>query len=248
MPAALSPFPLEKTADQDAYQRLRRAHREFHALPWWRRRARKRLAAQVAKARTACIAAGPVATPYPYPGAESDARPILPPPVVREEFPMPSPSRTRRILAGGGGLAGVIGLLAILNATGANPLPASVPVLGENADSVFHQIQADGVPITDGEPSDAKFRDMTRHNACQSSRSFVRSDADQGWGVICVRPPRDVFRRISDAYNDVPMLVGPLYVDDDNGHLVIFGFGWPSNASKMIADAIHANGSYLEAQ
>ena len=134
-----------------------------------------------------------------------------------------------------------------LNATGNNPLPGSVPLIGRTADSVFIKIKDAGLPIVDGVPADGKFRSMTRDNACKSSRSFVRSDADTGWGLICVAPPRNVYRRISRAFDGLPLLMGPLYVDDGDGDLVIFGFGWPSNASKEIAKAVGADGSYLSA-
>jgi hypothetical protein len=142
-------------------------------------------------------------------------------------------------------LAAVVATFAGLNATGNNPLPGSVPVIGRNADSIFTKIENAGLPITDGVPADAKFRSMTRNNACKSSRSFVRSDTDTGWGLICVAPPPSVYRRISRAFEAVPMLMGPMYVDDGGGDLVIFGFGWPSNASKQIAEAVGAEGSYL---
>jgi hypothetical protein len=142
-------------------------------------------------------------------------------------------------------LAAVVATFAGLNATGNNPLPGSVPVIGRTADSIFNKIENAGLPITDGVPADAKFRSMTRNNACKSSRSFVRSDAESGWGLICVAPPHSVYRRISRAFDGVPMLMGPLYVDDGDGDLVIFGFGWPPNASKQIAKAAGAEGSYL---
>ena len=162
-------------------------------------------------------------------------------------MPVPTPRR-RRMAVGGGGLLAVVGVFAALNAAGSNPLPGSVPVIGRNATSVFKQIQSDGLPITDGEPADPKFREMTRHNACKSSRSFVRSDADQGWGVVCVRPPQDVYRQISRAFETVPALLGPLWVDDHEGDVIVFGFGWPANASKMIFDAIGASGTYISDQ
>jgi hypothetical protein len=124
-------------------------------------------------------------------------------------------------------------------------VPATVPVVGKDADSVYRQLTSAGLPVTDGVPADSEFRRLVDENACRSSRAFVRSDADQGWGLICVKPPRDVYRRISDAFTDVPMLIGPLYVEDGGGETVVFGFGWPANSSEMVAEAIGADGEYL---
>ncbi|HEX6049293.1 MAG TPA: hypothetical protein VFZ21_08490 [Gemmatimonadaceae bacterium] len=59
---------------------------------------------------------------------------------------------------------------------------------------------------------------MVRDNGCKSSRAFVRTDTDDiGWGFICVRPPADAYQRVSVAFDEIPMLVGPLYVDDSDG-------------------------------
>jgi hypothetical protein len=48
----------------------------------------------------------------------------------------------------------------------------------------------------------------------------------------------DAQRRISDAFDDIPLLIGPLYVDDGDGDgdgdVMVFGFGWPVDASKTI--------------
>jgi hypothetical protein len=111
---------------------------------------------------------------------------------------------------------------------------------------VYSDLRDAGLPITDGKPADPDYQRLTEHNACRSSRSFVRTDSDTGWAVICVDPPRENYRRISDAFDDVPLLIGPLYVDDGAGETVIFGFGWPADASKQMYDAIGASGgNYL---
>lgn len=183
--------------------------------------------------------AATVGTPEPAPGAAATVGTPTPVPNRR-----PVRRRRRRL---GGGLSLVLGALAALYFLPAlrEQVPASVPLVGKNADSVYEQLLAAGVPVADGVPADADFRRMVDENACESSRPFVRSDAEQGWGLICVKPPADAFRRTSDTYNEMPMLLGPLYVEDGGGEVVVFGFGWPGNASEMIADAINADGEYL---
>jgi hypothetical protein len=45
------------------------------------------------------------------------------------------------------------------------------------------------------------------------------------------------------------VLIGPLYVDDGDGEVIVLGFGWPADASKTFYDAIGASdGSYLVEQ
>jgi hypothetical protein len=46
----------------------------------------------------------------------------------------------------------------------------------------------------------------------------------------------------------MPSLVGPLYVDDERAEVIVFGLGWPSDASEIVAEAIDAHGSYLAAR
>lgn len=126
-------------------------------------------------------------------------------------------------------------------------LPAGTPLLGPTANSVYEKLRAAGLPITDGEPADPSFRRMVRRNSCASSRSFVRTDtADVGWGFICVDPPRDAYQRMSRAMDGVPLLIGPLFVDDGGGEVIIFGIGWPVEASRKMYRAIGASGgTYL---
>lgn len=124
-------------------------------------------------------------------------------------------------------------------------VPAAVPVFGKSADAVFRDITSAGLPVTEGEPASADFRSLVKHNACKSSRSFVRSDDDQGWALICVKPTAEAFARLSDAFEGMPALLGPMYVDDNDGEVVVFGLGWPANSSKLVAEAIHADGSYI---
>jgi hypothetical protein len=155
--------------------------------------------------------------------------------------------RRRRWQVGGVGVVGTV-IAAVLIVPGARDnVPAIVPVLGRDADSVYSQLQRAGLPIADGEPSTEDFREMVRSNGCKSSRPFVRTDTDDtGWGFICVRPPTEAYNRIADAFDKIPMLVGPLYVDDGDGEVVVFGFGWPADASKTVYDAIGGSeGTYL---
>jgi hypothetical protein len=159
--------------------------------------------------------------------------------------PVVRPRRGRRL-----GVLGVLGLVvvALMVIPGArDKLPTGVPVVGRDAGTVYDQLVRAGLPITHGEPSSREFRDMVRTNGCKSSRPFVRTDTeDTGWGFICVKPPAKAYNRISDAFDDIPMLIGPMYVDDGDGEVIVFGFGWPADASKTIYDAIGASrGTYL---
>ena len=138
----------------------------------------------------------------------------------------------------------VASFAVVVGGCSANPVPAGVPGVGRDANDVYRDIKAAGFPVTDGHPT-GQFRDIATNNACDSSRTFVRTDSNVGWAMICVRPPRSTFNRISHAFDDVPMIAGPLYLDDDDGKVVIFGFGWPAKTSKQFADAIGADGSYL---
>jgi hypothetical protein len=157
------------------------------------------------------------------------------------------PRRRRRRRVGGGLVSTLVAVAAAVYFVPGlrENVPAAVPVVGKNADTVFKQLQQDGLPVTHGEPASTEFRDMVHNNACRSSKAFVRSDADQGWGFICVGSPEGTRQRISDAFTDLPVLMGPLYVDDDGGDTIIVGLGWPGNASKMVAEAINADGTYL---
>jgi hypothetical protein len=153
--------------------------------------------------------------------------------------------RRRRIAAGGGGavIAAVIAALAIPGVR--NQLPADVPVIGKDASSVWAQIQDSGLAVTDGEPSAAKFRQLVHHNACKSSHSFVQSEGDSGWALICVKPPRSAYREMRKSMDGVPALLAPMWVDQNGGEVVIFGMGWPGKASEQIADAIGGDTEFV---
>jgi len=171
--------------------------------------------------------------------------------IEANDFELPLPHRWRR--RGWLGVLGVAGAaaVALFAIPGArDKLPASVAVVGRDAGTVFDQSTRAGLPITDGVPGSPDFRDMVRNNGCKSSRSFVRTDtAETGWGFICVRPPDGAYRRVSGAFEEIPMLVGPLYVDDGDGEVIVFGFGWPADASKLVYDAMGASGgTYLVEQ
>jgi len=162
---------------------------------------------------------------------------------------VPRPARSRRRLGLAGVGAAVIAALLII--PGARDwLPVDVPVVGRDANTVFAQLTRAGLPIADGEPTSQDFREMVHNNGCGSSRAFVRTDTgDTGWGFICVKPPAEAYQRISDAFDEIPLLIGPMYVDDGGGEVIVFGFGWPADASKTIYDAIGASGgTYLVEQ
>ena len=114
------------------------------------------------------------------------------------------------------------------------PVPGAKP----SAASVYRDLEAAGLPITDGRPADPKFAEMVRENGCAQSRSFVRSDADQGWGFICVGLDREAFERVSSGFESVPALLGGLYADAYSGDVVVVGFGWPDDASELVHKAI----------
>lgn len=184
--------------------------------------------------------------PTPVGAAAGEAATVDPTATVAD----PRSRRRRRRRIGGGAVASVLAVAAALYLVPdlREKVPTSMPVIGKNADTVFGQIKDAGLPITDGVPADSEFRDMVKNNVCESSRTFVRSDADMGWGLICVNPPDSAYRRMSNALDGVPMFMGPLYVDDNHGDVIVFGLGWPTNASKQVANAIDANGTYLVEQ
>jgi hypothetical protein len=84
-----------------------------------------------------------------------------------------------------------------------------VPLVGREADDVYADIQRAGYAIADGRPASAHYDGLIDGNACASSRTFVRADTDVGWAFICVDPPADAYRRISGAFEEAPMLMGP---------------------------------------
>lgn len=198
---------------------------------------------------------------YPFPSRgdapralgtpEPPATSVAPPAPLTAIVPGPGNRAKRRrqraapIVLGALIITLVAGLVLIPGAR--DNVPSAVPAVGKNADDVLRQMQGAGIPITAGRPADAKFNEMIDHNDCKSSRSFVRTDTeDTGWGFACVRPSSGAYRRMSSAFDDIPMITGPMFVDDDNGEVVVLGFGWPADASKTIYDAIGGSkGTYL---
>jgi len=158
----------------------------------------------------------------------------------------PSPRRiwSRRLIPIA--VLGAVIAAALLIAGARDSLPSQLPLISRDADTVYSQLTRAGLPITNGEPKSEDFRSIVRRSGCASSRAFVRTDTeDTGWGFICVDAPQEAYRRISGAFKEIPLLVGPLYVEDGDGEVLVFGFGWPIDASKTVYDAIEADGTYL---
>jgi hypothetical protein len=157
--------------------------------------------------------------------------------------PPPAPKRRRKRRRRAGGFAALlVAAAAIAYASGGSDELSALPVVGRDANTVYRDIRAAGLPVTDGRPSSSDYDDLVDRNACESSRTFVRTDTDVGWAIICVDPPAGAYRRMNDAFDEVPTLMGPLYVDDGGGDVVIFGLGWPADASKQLYDAIGGSG------
>jgi hypothetical protein len=177
--------------------------------------------------------------------AEATEEPMLSPDFQRQQKRKQRTRRVRRT-AGGGTLAVLISALIWVKVGGDNPLPAGLPLIGRDANDVYNDIRQAGYPVAPGRPQQKRFNEILKNNSCRSSKGFVRTDKDVGWAIICVKPPRDAYRRMSKAFDSVPVLVGPLFVDDNGGDVLIFGFGWPLDSSKKIYQAIGASGgSYL---
>jgi hypothetical protein len=153
--------------------------------------------------------------------------------------------KRRRRIAGAAGLAvtAVVALLAVPSLR--NQLPANVPVVGNKADTVWAQIRDSGLAVGEGEPSATRFGDLVKHNSCKSSHSFVQSEGDTGWAIICVKPPRDAYRALRKTMNGIPALLAPIWVDQNHGEVIIFGMGWPGKASDQIAKAIGGDAEYV---
>src|SRR4051812_17189672 len=170
---------------------------------------------------------------------------MLAPEFASEQKAKQSRKRVRRG-AGGGVLAILIAAVVWLKVGGENPLPAGVPVIGRDATDIYNDVKEAGYPVAPGRPRQSKFSDILKNNSCRSSKGFVRTDKDVGWAIICVKPPHDAYQRMSKAFESVPVIVGPLYVDDGGGGVLIFGFGWPLDSSKKLYEAIGASGgNYL---
>jgi hypothetical protein len=130
-----------------------------------------------------------------------------------------------------------LGLLFAFGATGCDP-DLGDAIGGPSADSVFEDLDSAGLPITDGVPTDPDYAAMVRENACEDSRSFVRTDSNKGWGIICIGLPASKARSIYDSFDGSPALLGPLYADAEDNEIIVFGFGWPNDASKLVHDAL----------
>ena len=117
---------------------------------------------------------------------------------------------------------------------------------GRTAGGVFRSMQAAGLPITEGRPASSKFSDVVDHNRCADSRGVVREDASVGWALICVGINPSYSRRMLDAMNGAPLLLGPLYADADGGRTVVFGIGWPISASRVVERALGGGGAYMK--
>ena len=155
------------------------------------------------------------------------------------------PKRRRRGAAVGGGVVAAAVAAFLVVPSLRNQLPAGVPVVGKNADTVWAQIQDSGLAVGEGEPSAPRFRELAQSNACKSSHSFVQTEEDTGWAIICVKPPADAYRSMRESMNGVPALLAPMWVDQNHGEVVIFGMGWPGKASQQIAEAIGGNAEYV---
>lgn len=191
----------------------------------------------------------------PRPGTTSSGRPVETPhrlagaQRVERPGPVADPRRrSRRRRRAGSGVVGVVIAVAAsfyLIPSLRETVPSSVPVFGKNADTIYEQLVDAGLPVAHGEPASSEFADLVHNNACKSSTTFVRTDSDRGWGMICVGAPDETQTRIREAFTDIPILLGPLYVDDDDGKTIVIGFGWPTDASETVATAIGASGNYL---
>lgn len=189
------------------------------------------------------------------PSAQLDSAELQPPrpgdavqPMLAPDFAQRSKTRTRGVRRGVSAtlLAVIVAAVAWLKVGGHNPLPVGVPLIGKDAGDIYNEIHDAGWPVAPGQPKSNRFADLVKHNSCSSSKAFVRTDRDVGWAIICVKPPHQAYERLSSAFNNVPMFMGPLYVDDGDGNVVIFGFGWPADTSKKFYDAIGASGgNYL---
>src|SRR5215212_4177046 len=97
-------------------------------------------------------------------------------PEVTAEEPGETSHRGRNGAIGGGTLLAIVVAALLLIPGARDKLPADLPVVGRDANTVYAQLERAGLPVTDGEPSSDDFRRMVHNNGCKSSRSFVRSD------------------------------------------------------------------------
>jgi hypothetical protein len=113
-----------------------------------------------------------------------------------------------------------------------------------NANAVLQKLEDDGWPVGDGIPASHEFRTLTGKARCTSSKTFVRTGADSGWGFICLNMPADVYAKVQSVFDKALMIMAPLYLDSGRD-LVIFGFGWPGDSSQKFADSLGTTGNYL---
>jgi hypothetical protein len=113
-----------------------------------------------------------------------------------------------------------------------------------NANAVLQKLEGDGWPVGDGYPSSAEFRALTGKTRCTSSKTFVRTDSDKGWGFICLNMPADMYAKVQDVFDKALVIMAPLYLDS-GPDLVIFGFGWPGDSSEKFAESLGTTGNYL---
>jgi hypothetical protein len=113
-----------------------------------------------------------------------------------------------------------------------------------SADGVLQALQDDGWPVGDGMPTSPQFKALTGKTRCTSSKTFVRTGADRGWGFICLNMPLDMYAKVQDVFDAALVSMAPLYLDSGRD-LVIFGFGWPGDSSEMFAETLGTTGTYL---
>ena len=114
-----------------------------------------------------------------------------------------------------------------------------------NANTVLDKLVDGGWPVGEGYPSSPQFASLKGRTRCSSSKTFVRTDSDRGWGFICVGMPNDLYVSIKGTFEDSLVIMAPLYLDSEGGQLVVFGFGWPGDTSQRFAETLDANGTYL---
>jgi hypothetical protein len=160
--------------------------------------------------------------------------------------------RTTRYLAVAG--AGAITLALLTGVSSCDPAPGESPSANAvvlngsgylNASAVLQTLEDDGWPVGDGYPSSPQFQTLRGQTRCSSSKTFVRTDADRGWGFICLGMPDDLYRKIHSTFANTLMILAPLYFDSGNGDLVVLGFGWPGDTSQKFANTLGVSGNYL---
>jgi hypothetical protein len=114
-----------------------------------------------------------------------------------------------------------------------------------SADEVFRALEGNGWPVADGYPSSSAFQGLRGRTRCESSRTFVRSDAESGWGFICVGAPADLYASAHDLFAKALVIMGPLYLSSADHTILVFGFGWPGDTSEKFEETLKLGGDYL---